>query len=91
MKTRTGNYPIGFRRGWTDWQKDIDSLIAWTKQNELEAMDLGKDANVVGQKVLDAGLRIGSVDLRDNKGMISPSRTTRGPASRSAGRCRSAS
>ena len=77
MKTRTGNFPIGFRRGWTDWQKDIDSLITWTKQNGLEAIDLGKDANVVGQKVLDAGLRIGSVDLRDNKGMISPDRATR--------------
>ena len=77
MKTRTGNFPIGFRRGWTDWQKDIDSLITWTKQNQLEAIDLGKDANVVGQKVLDAGLRIGSVDLRDNKGMISPDRATR--------------
>ena len=77
MKTRTGNFPIGFRRGWTDWQKDIDSLITWTKQNQLEAIDLGKDANVVGQKVLDAGLRIGSGDLRDNKGMISPDRATR--------------
>ncbi|MFN8491522.1 MAG: sugar phosphate isomerase/epimerase [Caldilineaceae bacterium] len=77
MKTRTGSFPIGFRRGWTDWQKDIDSLIAWAKENGLEAIDLGKDANVVGQKVLDAGLRIGSVDLRDNKGMISPDRATR--------------
>ena len=23
MKTRTGNFPIGFRRGGTDWQKDL--------------------------------------------------------------------
>ncbi len=80
MKTRTGNYPIGFRRGWTDWQKDIKNLIAWTQQNELEVIDLGKDANVQGQAVLDAGLRIGSVDLRENKGMISPDRTTRAKA-----------
>jgi sugar phosphate isomerase/epimerase len=77
MKTRTGNYPIGFRRGGTEWQRDIDSLIVWAKKNDLEAIDLGKDANVIGQKVLDAGLRIGSVDLRENKGMISPDRTTR--------------
>ncbi|CAN5652489.1 hypothetical protein BH10CHL1_BH10CHL1_26700 [soil metagenome] len=77
MKTRTGNYPIGFRRGGTEWQRDIDSLIAWAKKNDLEAIDLGKDANVIGQKVLDAGLRIGSVDLRESKGMISPDRTTR--------------
>ncbi|MCX6047285.1 MAG: sugar phosphate isomerase/epimerase [Chloroflexi bacterium] len=77
MKTRTGNYPIGFRRGGTEWQRDIDSLIVWAKKNDLEAIDLGKDANVIGQKVLDAGLRIGSVDLRETKGMISPDRTTR--------------
>ena len=77
MKTRIGNYPIGFRRGWGDWQKEINKLIAWTQQNDLEVIDLGKDANVHGQAVLDAGLRIGSVDLRENKGMISPDRTTR--------------
>ena len=77
MKTRSGNYPIGFRRGWGDWQKEINKLIAWTQQNDLEVIDLGKDANVHGQAVLDAGLRIGSVDLRENKGMISPDRTTR--------------
>jgi len=77
MKTRTGNYPIGVRRGGSEWQKDINNLIAWAKTSELEAIDLGKDANVVGQNVLDAGLRIGSVDLRETKGMISPDRTTR--------------
>ncbi len=35
MKTRTGNYPIGFRRGGTEWQRDIDSLIAWTKKGRF--------------------------------------------------------
>ncbi len=77
MKTRTGHFPIGFRRGGTDWQKDIKTLIAWTQQNELEAIDLGKDGNVQGQAVVDAGLRIGSIDLREWHGMISPDRATR--------------
>jgi sugar phosphate isomerase/epimerase len=77
MQTRTGNFPIGFRRGGTEWQQDIQSLIAWAKQNDLSVIDLGKDAPEVGQAVLDAGLRIGSVDLSNNKGMISPDKTTR--------------
>jgi len=72
MKTRTGGFPIGFRRGWTDWQKDLTSLLAWSKENDLSCMDLGKDADEYGQQVLDAGLRIGSIDLKEWHGMISP-------------------
>ncbi len=70
MKTRTGSFPIGFRRGGGAWQQDLNSLLQWTKQNELEVVDLRTDGDVTGQAVLDAGLRIGSVDLADNKGMI---------------------
>lgn len=70
MKTRTGHFSIGFRRGWTDWQKEIDPLIAWSKQNELEAIDLGKDGDQVGKAVVEAGLRIGSIDLKEWHGMI---------------------
>jgi sugar phosphate isomerase/epimerase len=77
MKTRTGQFPIGFRRGGTDWQKDIKSLIVWAQQNDLAAIDLGSDADQVGQAVLGGALRIGSVDLPDNKGMISPDKARR--------------
>ncbi len=70
MKTRTGNYPIGFRRGNGAWQADLGALLQWATQNGLEVIDLRSDADQVGQQVLDAGLRIGSVDLPDNKGMI---------------------
>lgn len=77
MKTRTGQFSIGFRRGGTDWQKDIQSLIAWARSNDLDAIDLGKDAPESGKAVLDAGLRIGSVDLREWHGMISPDRNVR--------------
>ncbi|MCL4858979.1 MAG: sugar phosphate isomerase/epimerase [Caldilineaceae bacterium] len=80
MNTRTGHFPIGFRRGGTNWQKEIHALIAWSKANAISCIDLGKDAPDVGQAVLDAGLRIGSVDLLDNKGMISPDKTTRDKA-----------
>jgi sugar phosphate isomerase/epimerase len=77
MKTRTGQFPIGFRRGGTEWQKEIGSLIDWAKANDLSCIDLGRDADQVGQAVLDAGLRVGSVDLPNNKGMISPDQNTR--------------
>lgn len=71
MKTRTGNYPIGFRRGGGDWQKDLGALVNWATSSELEVIDIGPDAAVGGQSVLDAKLRIGTVDLANWKGMIS--------------------
>lgn len=77
MNTRTGHFPIGFRRLWMDWHKDLPGLIAWAKASGLSAIDLGKDADVAGQAVLDAGLRIGSVDLKEWQGMISPNKETR--------------
>ena len=80
MKTRTGHFPLGFRRGWSDWQKDLGGLIAWAQANDLEAIDLGRDADRSAQAVLDAGLRIGTVDLREVKGMISPHKARRDDA-----------
>lgn len=71
MKTRTGSYPIGLRRGWSDWQKDLSGLIDWAKKNELEVIDLGRDGDVAGKTVVDAGLRIGSVDFKEWQPMIS--------------------
>lgn len=70
MKTRTGHYPIGFRRGGGDWQGDLSALLAWAVAYELEVIDLRTDADATGRVALDAGLRIGSVDLPDAKGMI---------------------
>ena len=80
MKTRTGNFPIGFRRGGTDWQKDLPSLIGWAKENGLEVIDLGKDAVEAAPVVRAAGLRIGSIDFFDNKNMISSDKGKRSAA-----------
>ncbi len=71
MKTRTGAYPIGFRRGGGAWQNDLPALLEWASLNSLEVIDLRADADVTGQVAVDAGLRIGTVDFADNKGMIS--------------------
>jgi sugar phosphate isomerase/epimerase len=80
MKTRTGNFPIGFRRGGTEWQKNLPALLGWAQENGLEVIDLGRDAVEATPTVRAAGLRIGSIDLLDNKGMISPDKGKRAEA-----------
>jgi len=67
MKTRTGSFPIGLRRGWSDWQKDLSGIVTWAKQSGLEVLDPGSDGDSVGREVVAAGLRIGSVDLLEWK------------------------
>ena len=80
MKTRTGNFPIGFRRGGTDWQKDLPTLLGWAKENGLEVIDLARDAVDAAPVVRAAGLRIGSVDLLEWHGMISADKGKRAAA-----------
>lgn len=64
MATRTGSFPIGFRRGWSDWQKDLGGLTKWAKESAFEVIDLG----VASREDLDlakaAGLRLGTADLK---------------------------
>jgi sugar phosphate isomerase/epimerase len=79
MNTRTGNFPIGFRRG-GGWQKDLPAVIDWAKANGLSGMDIGRDADAIGRQILNAGLRIGSADLKEWQGMISPSKAARNKA-----------
>ena len=68
--TRTGNFPIGFRRGWGDWQKDVSSLIAWARDNEFAAIDLGRSFADVAP-ILGAGLSVGSIDLLEWHNLMS--------------------
>lgn len=80
MQTRTGGFPIGFRRGRSEWQRDLEALIAWTQENDLSVMDLGSDAEQDVQTVIDAGLRIGSIDLAAVRPMISADKGKRAEA-----------
>ncbi|HWD40795.1 MAG TPA: sugar phosphate isomerase/epimerase [Fimbriimonas sp.] len=64
MKTRTGGFEIGFRRGWSEWQKDLDGLLSWAKEQDLGVIDLGGDTDQIGGQVGDAGLKIGTADLK---------------------------
>ncbi len=65
MATRTGGFPIGLRRGWTDWQKDMKSLASWAKGAGFEAIDLGGVTADDAATLAGASLRLGSVDLLD--------------------------
>ena len=68
--TRTGGFGIGFRRGWSDWQKNLPSAAAWAKANDFACLDVGGVEAV--RQVVAAGLAVGSADLPDGRGMISP-------------------
>jgi sugar phosphate isomerase/epimerase len=64
VRTRTGNFPIGLRRMGGDWQKDLSSFIAFARANQFEYIDVGALPAQEIQQVLDARLKIGSVDVR---------------------------
>ena len=72
MKTATGNFPLGWRRRNFSWEQDLDGMIAWALENELEVIDLGRDADAISKTVIDAGLRVGSADLSVWMEMMSP-------------------
>lgn len=80
MKTRTGEFSIGFRRGWSDWQKDLTGAINWALASGLEVIDLGRDGDTLSKQVVDAGLHVGSVDLKEWSDMISGNSAKRNDA-----------
>ena len=63
MHTRTGSFPIGFRRGWSQWQKDLPALCSWAKSADFQSLDLNVATAADMSTVTNAGLAIGSVDL----------------------------
>ena len=72
MKTATGNFPLGWRRRNYAWEQDLDGMIAWALENDLEVVDLGQDADGIAKTVVDAGLRIGTADMSVWHEMMSP-------------------
>ena len=72
LKTRTGGFLVGFRRGGGEWQREIGDAIAWAKGHGFGAMDISRGNTPNAAAVKDAGLRIGSVDLAGGRGFLSP-------------------
>jgi sugar phosphate isomerase/epimerase len=65
MPTRTGNFPIGFRRGGGAWQKDLAALASWSREQGFDAIDLSRVSKSDADTLTSAGLRLGSVDVID--------------------------
>ena len=76
MKTRTGNFPIGFIRGGlgSDGQ-NLDAVIAWMKENGLEAIDGIAPEEV--KAVQGAGIRVGTINLKRSRDLMSPDKAKR--------------
>lgn len=70
LTTRTGAFPIGFRRGWSDWQKDLPSVLNWAKANNFGVVDVGRNVDDAAA-VTAAGLSVGSIDLLEWHAMLS--------------------
>lgn len=82
-KTHSGSFTIGFRRGGSEWQKDVNALIAWAKENRFGAIDVAANAAGDIRKIKAAGLEAGSVDLMDwggNFALISSDKSKRAAA-----------
>ena len=79
-KTHPGGFAIGFRRGWGDWQRDLALLVRFARENDFEFIDFGPAPIDELSRVLDAGVGIGSVDLREWKALVSPDAARRGAA-----------
>lgn len=64
--TRTGNFPIGFRRGWSDWQKkDPMPFMHWAHDNGFAHLDLMNVSAADFRLLKQYELGLGSVDLLD--------------------------
>jgi len=79
-KTHPGGLSIGFRRGWGDWQRDLALLVRFARENNFEFIDFGPASCEELSRVLDAGMGIGSVDLKEWKALVSPDAARRGAA-----------
>src|SRR4051812_25081 len=77
---RNDPFPIGFRRGWTDWQRNLPGVVRWAKENHFAHMDFGPITPAEARQVLDAGLPIGSVDLQSWQDLVSPDSARRNAA-----------
>jgi len=75
--TRTGQFPIGFRRMGFDSHKDLPALLSWAVSEKISVIDLGRDADQTAAVVLKHGMHPGSVDLLVWQEMISPDAATR--------------
>ncbi len=79
LTTRTGNFPLGFRRGWSEWQRDLPALTQWARNNGFGLIDLGTSTTDISL-VVEAGLGVGSMDMLEWSSLFSADRGKRASA-----------
>ncbi len=75
--TITGNFNIGFCRGGSPWQKDLNELINWGLDVGYGSIDLGKDGDKTAKSVMSAGLKVGTCTLPEMQAMLSSEKKDR--------------
>ncbi len=68
--TRTHQFPIGFRQGGSEWQRDLGSLIAFAAAEGFRHVDTRPLAAADLKRICDSGLGLGTVDLPDWRGLL---------------------
>ena len=63
MTTRTGSFPVGFRRGRADWQRDLPALCGWAAAAGFASVDLARATADDVRAVNTAGIAVGSAAL----------------------------
>lgn len=80
MNTRTGNFPVGWRRAWNAWERDLEGVIAWARANDLQVIDLFQGDLDDAATLHEAGFHLGSVDLPVFQPLVSADRGERAEA-----------
>src|SRR5688572_26619513 len=78
MPTRTGSFPIGFRRAHVEWQKNLPNLAKWAKGAGFDVIDFThRTASDDFKTLKDEGLSVGSIDLLEFGQIMSTDATKR--------------
>jgi len=70
--TRTHSIPIGFRQGGSPWQTDLATLTGFASENGFEHIDMRPLDPADLKSVIDSGIDLGTVDLKDWRTLASP-------------------
>jgi sugar phosphate isomerase/epimerase len=62
--TRTGSFPIGFRRMGGDWSADTEQLAQWMRKEGFGVLDLTAPSETDMATLALQGIAIGSIDLQ---------------------------
>jgi len=61
--TRTGHFPIGFRRMGNPWHQDLGGLLAWMKREDFGVLDLTTQPETEITLLKNEGVALGTIDL----------------------------